>query len=254
MSEGFFHNWVKKRMGSKRNILLAVVGETGVGKSYAAMRIGEMFDVNRDFDVSHVVFTPQEFFDALGRLKNNCFLVFDEAGMGFSHREFQSSINKMLAMVFQTFRYKYINVVFTLPSLGFMDFVGRSLLHGVIRIVDRGEGILYRVRKNFLGTEIYYPREGQLKFDLPSKSLIEAYEKKKSEVLDRIYESFRLESKERVVKWRYAPILDIVKYVKEHEDEFVSNGSIDPILVSAKLGIGTTKAYMVKRLYESVKV
>lgn len=256
MSENWFVDWAKRRMGSKRNFLIAIVGETGSGKSYMGLRIGEVLDPNGDFDVDHVVFTPEEFFDCLGRLRNNCFIMFDEAGVAFSHREFMSMINRMLGFVFQTFRYKFINVIFTLPSLGYMDYVGRGLLHAVIRMTDRGKGIVYRVQKDMLGRRIFYPKIGVLESGLPSKDLCMAYEDKKAKIMDKRYEDWGIElrSVKQRVGWRYASIPDIAKEVLSHKEDFVNDkGLFDAFLISSQLGIGVTKAYAVKRYLETRK-
>jgi len=249
--ENWFIDWAKRRMGSKRNFLLAIVGETGSGKSYMGLRLGEVLDPNCDFDISHVTFTPEEFFECLGRLKNNCFILFDEAGVSYSHREFQSMANKMLGFVFQTFRYKFINVIFTLPTLGYLDYVGRGLLHAVIRMLDRGKGVVYRVQKDMLGRRIFYPKVGVIETNLPSKRLVEDYEVKKANVMDSRYKSWEVELKLRKSDYRYAPIDVISKEVLERLDDFRNEkGKIDAMLISSYFGIGAPKAYMVKRYVE----
>jgi ABC-type oligopeptide transport system ATPase subunit len=255
VSENWFERWAKERMGSKRNFLIAIVGETGSGKSYMGLKIAECLDPNKDFNIDHVTFTPDEFFDFLSKAKNNCFVVFDEAGVSFSHREYMSMINKMLSMVFQTFRYKFINVIFTLPSLGYMDYVGRGLLHAVIRMLDRGHGVVYRPLKNMLGREIYYKKIGILDAGLPSKELIETYEDKKARIMDRRYELWREEIKasQRVLEWKYKTIKEIAEEVLKHYDDFVNHkGRLDASLIASQLGIGITKSYMVKRYVEDV--
>lgn len=214
------------------------------------MRIGEVHDAKGDFDASHVVFTVNEFYEALERLRNNCFLVFDEAGLGFSHREFQSAINKMLGMTFQTFRYKYINVIFTLPKLGFMDTVGRSLLHGVIRMTDRGEGIIYRSSPDYLGDKVFHYREGQLAIAKPSQKLLEAYEDKKVKFLEEKYASFKAEAKSQTRPFRYMSLNELASEVRKQKEAFEVKGEIDPLLIAAKMDLGTNKAYLVKRLVE----
>jgi hypothetical protein len=242
-------------MGSKRNFLIAIVGETGSGKSYMGLKIGECLDPNRDFNIDHVTFTPDEFFDFLSKAKNNCFVLFDEAGVSFSHREYMSMINKMLGMVFQTFRYKFINVIFTLPSLGYMDYVGRGLLHAVIRMTDRGKGVVYRVQKNMLGRNIYYPKIGILETYPPSEALAKAYEEKKARIMDRRYElwSDEIKASQKAIEWKYKTIKEIAEEVLKHYDDFTGRkGKIDAALISGQLGIGMSKAYMVKRYVEDV--
>jgi hypothetical protein len=252
--DDFFTSWVHSRLGKRKNFLIAIVGQTGSGKSYAAMKLGETFDFNQDFDINHVIFSIDEFYQAMTTMRNNCFIVFDEAGLGFSHREYQTQINKMLAMVFQTFRYKFLNVIFTMPKLGFLDYVGRSLLHGVIRMTDQGEGVIYRVQPNYLGSEIYTPKLGIAKFGLPSKALTEAYEAKKVSFLNQQYETFRMESRSQDAPkpYRRLPIKDLAEIVQKDRSQFESNGKLDAILISAELEIGLPKAYALKRYMETI--
>jgi hypothetical protein len=155
----------------------------------------------------------------------------------------------MLAMVFQTFRFKFINVIFTMPKLGFMDYVGRSLLHGVIRMVDQGVGYVYRIQPNYLGSEIYTPKVGQVKFGLPSQKLIEDYERKKAEFLNKQYEIFKLES--AVKPYRLMGISELAEVVLKDRESFEVNGELSPILIAGNLDIGVSKAYAVKRYIEA---
>jgi hypothetical protein len=252
--EDYFSKWIKSRLGKRKNFLIAIVGQTGSGKSYAGMKLGELYDFNHDFDESHIVFSVDEFYDALETLGNNCFIMFDEAGLGFAHREYMSAINKMLAMVFQTFRYKFLNVIFTMPKLGFMDYVGRSLLHAVIRMIDQGEGVVYRVQPNYLGSEIYTPKVGLVKFGLPSQDLIAKYEVKKASFLNKTYESFKLESRASKRPFKFLSLKELADIIEKDRSQFESNGKLDAILISAELEIGLPKAYALKRYMESNRI
>lgn len=248
----YFTEWIQNRLNSKRNVLICIVGETGVGKSYMALRLGEVYDQNHDFDINHVAFTAEEFFKCLETMKSGCFVVFDEAGVAYSHREFQKLSNKLLSFVFQTFRYKYINVIFTVPTLGYLDYVGRGLLHCVIRVVDRGKGIVYNVQKNMLGTEIYTPKMGIITVGLPSENLTNEYEKKKAEIMERRYRDWSKEVKANVNPYKFSSPMEIAREVLKNKETFMDKkGRFDAFLISGLLGINTVKAYTVKRLLES---
>jgi len=62
-------------------------------------------------------------------LKKGDFLIFDEAGVGISSRDWYSIQNKLLGCVLQTFRNMNIGVIFTTPNLSFIDIQARKLFH-----------------------------------------------------------------------------------------------------------------------------
>jgi hypothetical protein len=178
LSKAFnFEEWVKNRLSHRRNVLGAFVGETGVGKSYMALRIAEKFDKN--FSVDNVVFDYDEFLDRVDSVKSGSFIVFDEAGVGFSHRTFMSLTNKVIGYILQSFRFKLINVLFTLPSLGYMDYVGRSLIHFYVKVEKPGFGKIYKIWVDRFEGKIGRRLVGILETDLPSEDLCSAYEAKK---------------------------------------------------------------------------
>ena len=248
----WFGNWVNRRLKTKRNFLMAVVGETGSGKSYLALRLAEKFDRNGDFNADHIVFTPNNFLDCVNRLGNNCFLVIDEAGLMFSHREYATMVNRMLGFVLQSFRYKFLNCIFTLPNLGFMDYVGRSLMHCVVRMLDQGYGAVYRVQKDQLGRKIFFPKIGYLKTELPSDAIIEAYEEKKARIMDERYKAYKTELETGEKSFRFASPIDVVKFIRENKMENIlkEGDRFDAVSISAHFDLNITKAYVVKKMLE----
>ena len=250
--KSWFGEWVEDRLSSKRNFLMGVTGETGVGKSFMALYLADKYDGNNDFNEDHIVFTAKEFLDCVKNLGDNCFIVVDEAGLMYSHRDFATNVNKLLSFVMQSFRYKFLNVIFTMPSLGFMDYVGRSLLHAVIRVKDRGYGRVYRVSKDTLGRRIFYKTIGELKVPLPEKRLIDLYEAKKDRIMSERYEAYRSELEGEEFSLRSATPIDIVKHVRESGDSDFKDekGRFDAGLMAGLLDINLNKAYIVKKLLE----
>ena len=130
-------NPVRNRLLRKnQNWLCCICGQTGSGKSYTALKLASLIDPN--FTIDNVVFTGQEFMDKINdpeRFKKGTCLVWDECGVNMSARDFQSLMNKLLNKVLQTFRHKNIAVIFTVPSLTFLDVACRRLLHAYIETV-----------------------------------------------------------------------------------------------------------------------
>lgn len=189
---------VSQRLNSQnRNWLAVISGETGSGKSYSGLSLCGM--ISPKFNTNHVVFRPEEFLRLLtsGSLSRGDMVVFDEAGVGMSSRNWYHIQNKLLGAVLQTFRHQNIGVVFTVPNLSFIDIQCRKLFHAYLET----EGISYKAQTAFLKvydiqhnsrldkTYFKHPRfqtdSGRvvslthLAVPKPSEELIKAYEVKK---------------------------------------------------------------------------
>lgn len=112
-----------------KNFLAVVTGDTGSGKSYAAMRLAQLIDPK--FSVKNIALDPEQFFEILENKnvgKGSC-IIFDEAGVGMGARDWYTIQNKVFGYVLQTFRHLNIAVIFTVPNLSFIDVQLRNLLH-----------------------------------------------------------------------------------------------------------------------------
>jgi len=170
---------VKSRLKKGKNIIIIIHGETGEGKSYLAMKMCEKAD--KHFSVKNIIFWDNlnEFIHLLGTLPEESWILIDDAGALLDAREFMTIINKMISYVLEMFRMKKICVIFTAPNRMMIDKNARRVAHYLIFQKDRGYAAVYRQKMNFRGD--IYPRF-LFHFDgvqLPSKALIEAYEKKK---------------------------------------------------------------------------
>ena len=125
-------NMVKKRITKlDKNFMACFVGETGGGKSSGALVFA--CGVDSTFaDTLRVVFTPAEFLRTIIHMKKGQAIVFDEAGVGISSREWQKIQVKIVGFVAQLFRHKNLCVIFTVPSLGFVEKQTRSLSHAIV--------------------------------------------------------------------------------------------------------------------------
>lgn len=127
------YSWVRyiqnRTLKKNKNFLGTITGPTGSGKSWAGLSIGEMVDP--DFNVDRIIFTGRELMDLInsGKLKSGSFILWDEAGIDLSSRNWQSLTNKMLNFVLQTFRHKNLILIFTTPYHDFLDVASRKLFH-----------------------------------------------------------------------------------------------------------------------------
>ncbi len=177
--------------GENKNFIVIFVGETGSGKSYSALALAEMIDPN--FDISKVVYTPEEFFEVLDRVGKGEVVIFDEAGVGVPAREWQTIQNRLMSYVLQVFRYKNIGVIFTTPSSDFIDKHVKLLCHYQILVLGHNSEnqnicIVYKKKHHHVkggldwdalifeaGKKQYRPR--YILIGLPSEYLVNEYEK-----------------------------------------------------------------------------
>src|SRR5437870_4384364 len=104
-------DYIRNRIRNNKNFLCAVLGPTGSGKTYTALRIAE--EIDPSFGSSRIVFNPVDFMKILKGLPSGSVIVFDEAGVGMSAQEWQKKANKIFNYVLQTFRFRNIIVFFT---------------------------------------------------------------------------------------------------------------------------------------------
>lgn len=209
-----FLGYIKQRIERNKNFLCAVCGPTGSGKSYSAMRIAEILDPS--FSVDRVVFTPAEFMRLIndGTLGVGSVIVFDEAGVGMSSKQWQSLQNKLLNFLLQTFRHRNYIVIFTSPHLGFMDASSRKLLHAYLETVSINpkkktctlKPLLLQLNQR--SGEAYYkylrvitPGKGvsplsRLNVGLPTSDLVREYEMKKTEFTTSLNQNIQEEIEE----------------------------------------------------------
>ncbi len=142
-----------------KNWLTVVCGETGSGKSYSALAIAH--EVGESV---YIVFSPVEFLKLLtsNKLEKGDAIVFDEAGVGMSARDWYSVQNKILGSVLQTFRHLNLVVIFTVPNLSFIDVQARKLFHNYFETANLDYKLgkawlqVYDIQVNSRFDKIYY--------------------------------------------------------------------------------------------------
>lgn len=199
-----------------QNCLMLIVGETGSGKSWTGLKIGEELDPS--FSIDRVAFTAEEFAQMLNKddIEKGQAIMFDEAGVGLKARNWYTEQNKKVIDVLQTFRFKNLFVIFTVPSAGFIDKNGRKLFHYLIetqkvlkeagRVRCKMQRMEYSPKADIAGygakDGIYYKRPRVVKngrlcivdkveFGKPSVKLRHAYEKKSAKFKQKVIEDLQ---------------------------------------------------------------
>lgn len=194
-----FLGYVLQRIERNKNFLCAITGETGSGKSYSAMYLGEQLDPN--FSIKNVCFSVEEFMlriedEDVGK---GSVLVLDEAGVAHSAHEWQRVENRVFNYLLQVFRHMNLIVFFTLPDMRFLAASSRRLIHShietisinpkkklvklkplLIQIAQR-TGKEYRkyLRVQLAGQGVKALK--RINVGMPSKELVKAYEARKNE-------------------------------------------------------------------------
>jgi len=195
--------YINKRIALNKNCIIAIVGDTGSGKSMAALRMGEVLD--RNFCIDRVVFKGHEFLNAIRQdWPSGSVIKFDEGGVDWGARKFMSFLNQALGVALQTVRYKNHIIILTVPDISFIDTQCRKLMHILIKTdnIDYKKGVCvlrpYTLKRHTLYKKDYNPHpivkiDGtklkitRLNVKLPSDDLIKAYDKKKIKFTDKTW-------------------------------------------------------------------
>lgn len=227
VSEGAILNkWFHNRMIRRnQNVLMAVTGSTGSGKSYLCIRMAELwyrFFFKIPFDVSvHVCFSIGQVMKLLAskKLKRGSIIILEEAGANFGSLDFQNRVSKLFNYVLQSFRSMNLLLIMNLPYLSMLNKSARLLIHArmvtsgidyqekkstskaYFRQVNQSSGKIY---DKFLRIKLTSPQSPKGKtvvvkkfqYSLPSPELIDVYEQKKLQFVTSLNDSFVKELEE----------------------------------------------------------
>ena len=190
--------YIHKRIKNNKNFLCTITGPTGSGKSWTALSIAELLDP--EFTVDRVIFRGRDLMKLIndGNLKPGSVIIWDEAGIDLSNRNWQSLTNKMLNALLQTFRHKNFILFFTVPYHDFIDVSSKKLFHADFETQrinkNKGEVVLkpklLQYNSNLQKWYRKYLKVSQngavvkirrWKVPKPSDGLISKYEEKKNE-------------------------------------------------------------------------
>lgn len=212
-----FIRMLRRRVHSKNmNLNIIVLGESGNGKSYISMKLAEVLD--RDFNIDRVLFDAIKFAEIIQderKLKRGSCIVFEELGVNAYNRSWFTDMNKCIDHVFQTFRHLNLITIANVPYEDFIDSHLRDQFH--IKVVAQGvkivkiegwehsrkfaEARFYIAKKDPISSYKYRVTPRIATFDgvvelnpvylaLPSKKLIEAYEKLMSDWKRKVRDKF----------------------------------------------------------------
>lgn len=102
-----------------KDCVIIVDGREGSGKSTLAMQLGKYCDPT--LDLSRIVFSPEDFREAILKSEKGQCIIYDEAFTGFSSRGSLSPINKVLVSLAMQMRQKNLFIIIVLPTIFMLD-------------------------------------------------------------------------------------------------------------------------------------
>ncbi len=216
---GVLNSYLENRFRKNKNFLGVVTGPTGSGKSYACLRIAELwykYNFNKDFPVeTHCCFTINELMKLLSSktLKKGELIIFEEAGVSVGSLDFQQRISKLFTYVMQSFRSMNIGILFNLPVLTMLNKSCRLLLHSHIvtqkldfdKKMSKLKPFFHQLNQMSGKSYWKYPKIifnnrvrtiKRFNYYIPSKHILEVYEDKKERFVYQLTEDFSKELQE----------------------------------------------------------
>lgn len=212
-NEALWVRYIKQRIKQNKNFLGFISGPTGSGKSWSSISIAEQLDPT--FNEERIVFSGIELMKLINsdKLKKGSVIVFEEAGIGMSNKNWQSTINKMLNFLIQTFRHRNFILIFNSPYMDFVDASTRKLFHaefntigidakrGTCRLKPRTIQYNARNKKFYFKMLRVITKKGLIPVNFwsvskPTPELIKTYEVKKRSFTDKLNANIQKELEE----------------------------------------------------------
>ncbi len=249
-------------------------GPSGSGKSWAAMRIAEL--VEPGFTVKRIVFDAETFLARVQELPRGAVLLLDEAGVAAPAREWASFLNRAVAYITESFRFKGQALLLTTPDPRFLDAIPRRLLHMTIEMLraypSKGfsQGRPYWIQENprvgktywkhpRLRTERGPVRLRVMRFDRPSAKLRKAYERARAAHMDSLYSSLERTAKAMhegpppSVPEQARAIVETVQGLKDRSHLLNTRGDMDPDLLGLEFNVSRDVARMAAKALRHVR-
>lgn len=200
IAEAYLSDIYKRVHKKKFSYLATFTGTHRVGKSLCAVAWADLLDPTFTPNMEdRVVYTPQEFSGAIQTLLDKKIyggvVVWDEANLGLSSRDWYTQANKHINFTVQAFGFLRPIIFFVTQDVTFLDSQPRKLFHGFVE-VDRTNNKYSNIRPfqvsiNKRSGKMFFPsprlgigRKGKgriikikiIRLMKPPKTLIDRYE------------------------------------------------------------------------------
>lgn len=191
------------------------------------MALASICDPN--FNIARVVFTPEDFMEIIrSDLPTGSFILADEIGSWMPARDYMTLANKLLSLVLQTFRYKRIGVIWTIPQNRQADINVRTMSDVII------ETLKIHKKIQMVETKFKYVETDPITGDVFRKFPVVSNDAGASNTITRVFfdrpekelEKLYLEKKEEHMESFYAQIHHQLMVDNEDENKIVKQGEI----------------------------
>lgn len=262
-----------------QHVLLNLIGKTGMGKSNAAMYIGDEVskyiaqklkgDKVNYFNINNIaIMRLDSIIPIIEDLNNKQYniIVLDDIGASYSARDFNKAINKNINKIFQTFRDTNTMVILTMPDTTLIDVVARRLAHYQIEIVEKRHnqgvsvGKLVQIIEQYRqGGKPHYhfvvgpdgTKYTRVIFKRAPAELVDQYEKKRKEIrevlMQESIDTIRSSEAKKPDEQKLSDLPPYQRIAPEVEDELRLNPNISLRMLGEKLGVSKDTADKAKR-------
>ncbi len=175
-----FFNLIESRRKKNQSCMIIITGDPGGGKTYAALRLGEIFDSRFNVEVtpydepgrSQVTFGRKQLMHLIGNdtpLQREQVIVIDEAQFAMGSRRWYEDVQKDLIEQIEAVRSRGFVIIIVSLHLNLLDnIIRRYVLTFMIHMEDRGRGVVYRLYTPRFESEMRKKRLGSIQLNLPN--------------------------------------------------------------------------------------
>lgn len=219
---------MKKAVLQDWDCMVVVDGLEGSGKSLMALQSAAYCDPG--FNLSRVVFTPDELVKAVSESNKFEAIVFDEAFSGLYSRDAMSKANRVLIKMFAEIRQKNLIIFVVMPSYfeleryvalhrsrALINVMSRAFKRGGFGFYNQGRAkTLYLKGKKTLNHGVVKPNfYGNFGKEWPLAECVGEYKDKKLESLQRFHEHKDPDSKFKLQRDKLINLL--IKYLRDKD-------------------------------------
>src|ERR1700747_1802285 len=248
----FIREWYEAQEDGFCHYGLIVANRLRMGKTYAALRLGELLDPSFTVD-ENVGFETTWYMKKAMASPRGTILVLDEPNRAIGNRSWYTEQNQRFANYLQTNAYKQVHALLPLPHEHLADNAVTSVCTFLIEMMSQGIGMCYvyvRDNKNRNYKTRTYTWGPPLHFKKPSAKIVHQYEKKRDDYTTAKNLEMIKRDEQDMEQLNQPTAKDIVTQVYERYNDYLKDGKIDIEKLRMDYGIGKDKAYHVRNQVE----